>query len=1377
MKKKNLFKRKGVVEIIIFLLLCGLGVVYINYTANRFVNVKVDKVLQIARTIGATLPKEDLTALSATISDTAKVEYKLIKKSLKDIIGVNSSARFAYLYTERNGKIFIFADSEEENSKDYSPPGQQYTEADKAYSQVFIRQKEKVTSPVTERWGKWISVLIPIKDPSTSKVLAIFGIDFDTKLWNKFILYEVIESRMLLFLLLITFLVFFYTIAKNKLLKKEIIEHKETVEALGKSEKRLHDITSILADWIWEVDVNGIYTYSSRCSDDFLGQSRGDIIGKTASDFISPDEAKRVAVIFSEIMANKGPIHNLENWNISKNGEKICLLTNGLPILDEEGNLKGYFGVDIDITESRLLENELRESEGKYRALIANLPSGVVVHSSDTSILISNAMAESILGLTADQMQGKTAMDPSWYFLNEDGSPMPHEEYPVNRVLSTGKGFWNLVIGRPIQNQGGFVWALCNAFPVLGIDGNIEQVVVSFNDITKRRLAEDALRLSEGKLRSIIDKTTDFIAITDANGFITYASPNSELFFLYTSEEIRGHNFMEFADETIAIEAIGVFKGMLEKDLKSKSNWLMKRRDGSTFIGELTGSNFQYGGMNGTLVVIRDITESKRMADALQISEEKYRLIAENSSDTIAVMDLDLNWTYVSPSVEKIWGYTVEEALLQKLDQILTPDSIQKIKELIAKVLPDELSGTSKISYYPPIQLEQYHKNGSTIWVELSYSLLRDKNNIPIGILTATRDISDRKHLMDELNQQKELLQSVFDHIPVMITYYNETKKLEMINHEVIEKLGWSYEDWNNESILSKCYPDPDTFNAVLDFMINKPIGWKDFLTTTKWGTVINTSWTNISLPNGVSIGIGQDVTERRRAEVELLASKIYLNKIINSVASPIFVKDDKFQFCLVNEALCSLLGLPQEELIGKTGLEHFPDDQNEVFLTNDKEVLKTGIENISEEFLTDGVGKVRTIITIKTLYTDLDGNKFIVGIINDITEQKEIQEELTKAKLKAEESDRLKSAFLSNMSHEIRTPMNGILGFAGLLKEVNLTGEEQQDYIEMMEKSGARMLNIITDIVNISKIESGQIEVLFSDTNINDQIEFIYNLCKPEAEQKQLRIIYGKTLPANEAIINTDREKIYAILTNLVKNAIKFTKTGTIEFGYNKIGEFIEFYVKDTGIGINQEQLEFVFERFRQGSESLNRNYEGAGLGLSISKAYVQILGGNIWVESEVGVGSTFYFTIPYVISEVEKFEIENLVSIYDLFHQINSLKILIAEDDDTSDLLITMVLKNVSAEILHAKTGIEAIEICRNNPDISLIMMDIKMPVMDGYEATRQIRLFNEDVIIIAQTAFGLTGDRNKAIAAGCNEYLTKPIDKIKLMELMNKHFSKSV
>jgi len=398
-------------------------------------------------------------------------------------------------------------------------------------------------------------------------------------------------------------------------------------------------------------------------------------------------------------------------------------------------------------------------------------------------------------------------------------------------------------------------------------------------------------------------------------------------------------------------------------------------------------------------------------------------------------------------------------------------------------------------------------------------------------------------------------------------------------------------------------------------------------------------------------------------------------------------------------------------------------------------------------------------------------------------TELSETGKALQTAKEKAEESNRLKTAFLHNMSHEIRTPMNGILGFTELLKKPQLTGEEQNSYIKIIEKSGARMLNIINDIITISRIESGEMNVLISDTNINEQIKDVYNFFKPEVEKKEIQFLYKNALSDKNAIIKTDQEKVITILTNLVKNAIKYTDKGSIEFGYNLKTDSepneVVFYVKDTGIGIPITKQKIIFERFIQADIEDKMARQGAGLGLSISKAYVEILGGRIGLESKAGIGSTFYFTLPYNTSNDENktkkhIELTRKEEIQ-LNHKTLNFKTLIVEDDENSEMYLREIIKSLCKEIFIAKTGIEAIEICRKNPDIDLVLMDIQLPDTNGYEATRQIREFNKNVVIIAQTAFAMNKDREKAIKAGCNDYISKPTKKDELSALIRKYFDK--
>ncbi len=385
----------------------------------------------------------------------------------------------------------------------------------------------------------------------------------------------------------------------------------------------------------------------------------------------------------------------------------------------------------------------------------------------------------------------------------------------------------------------------------------------------------------------------------------------------------------------------------------------------------------------------------------------------------------------------------------------------------------------------------------------------------------------------------------------------------------------------------------------------------------------------------------------------------------------------------------------------------------------------------------------------------------------------KEINSQLIVSKIKAEESDRLKSAFLANMSHEIRTPMNGILGFTELLGEPNLTGAEQSKYIEIIKKSGQRMLNTVNDIIDISKIDSGQVEISMGTVDLQEEIENLYEFFKPEASKKGISFkLYTYFAPQTNSI-QTDQVKLNSILSNLVKNAIKYTDSGSVEIYCGKKNSEFEFKITDTGIGIPADRIDSIFNRFEQADIADKYARQGSGLGLSIAKAYVEMLQGSINVKSESGKGSTFFFRMPW--PETQEISEPANIGISATKESEYQIKLLIAEDDDSSFEYLSAILEKLVHKIERVENGYQAVEFVRNHPDINLVLMDIQMPGINGYEASRQIRTFNKDLVIIAQTAFALSGDKSKALEAGCNNYISKPVNKKDLLYMINTYFNK--
>ncbi len=396
--------------------------------------------------------------------------------------------------------------------------------------------------------------------------------------------------------------------------------------------------------------------------------------------------------------------------------------------------------------------------------------------------------------------------------------------------------------------------------------------------------------------------------------------------------------------------------------------------------------------------------------------------------------------------------------------------------------------------------------------------------------------------------------------------------------------------------------------------------------------------------------------------------------------------------------------------------------------------------------------------------------------LTQEIQEQVKTREELILATRRADEADLLKSNFLANMSHEIRTPMNGILGFAQLLREEDIDEEKRDRYIDIIYHNGTMLVNLIDDIMDISKIEAGQLAINKANCNLDDLMFELYTFFnevkfKQEKEHISIRLVDFNEDEVN--IVQTDGHRLRQIMTNLLSNALKFTDKGTVEFGYQNQPENnqIKFYVRDSGIGIPEDKRDIIFDRFRQVHEGSTRKYGGTGIGLFISKHIVDLLGGKIWVESELNVGSTFYFTIPYQAKGVITDNVTLYKSTSKQYDWSNKV-ILVAEDVELNYKLISSALVGTKANVLWAKNGEEAVEICENNPNINVVLMDIQMPKMDGYDATKAIKRSKPSMPIIAQTAYAMPNDNIKCMEVGCNDYIAKPLNTNILLEKIEKH-----
>lgn len=1055
-------------------------------------------------------------------------------------------------------------------------------------------------------------------------------------------------------------------------------------------------------------------------------------------------------------------------------------------------------------TESKQKQNPNKtlSSEDRNRTILESMPVGIFVVDSETfTIIEANPQAIELLNMTKDQVIGKSCFD---FFCDKIKGKCPVME------LGLSSDYFESTL----TSKTGVKIPILKSVNKIQVKGK-ELLLESFIDIATSKQPEENLKKEKERYKAITNAIPDLVFRMDSEGrFLDYKAE---------SEDLIVQN-VDFIGKQIWDVLPPEFSELVHKNIQAT----LKTKELQTFDYQLPVPGKGIQDFNARMVVsgedevvsfVRNVTEQKKVEKELQKSERRYRDLFENAATPIWELDLSGTRDYLEiikengvSDFQKYFDENPKEVLRAVAKVKLTDANKEIVRFLKArdkkhttgelfnflveesmdaakKVLNDLAAGQPKLEGEIPIKTA----TGEIKYVVFRISVAPRGKDMLTKSMVSFIDITDRIKADRALSESEAKLEEATK-IAKLATWEYDVKNRRLIFndqfytllHTTAQKEG-GYTMSGNRYLQTYVHPEDkellaketakaikaksSDFNGQFDHRIIYADGGTGHVT-------VNTRIEKDPSGRTVRIyGVKQDITERVQAEESLELFR----RLVDNSNDAIEVVDIKTgRFLDINKKACTDLGYTRDELLDMT---FFDIDSNQT-PENFKLTLKEFSESDSNIIETKHIRKDGTEFPVEVNVTIVELEKtYAIAIVRDITERKHAEQELIKAKEKAEESDRLKSAFLANMSHEIRTPMNGILGFTELLKEPMLSGEAQKKYIEIIEKSGTRMLNIINDIISISKIESGQVEIFITRTNINEQLEYIYLFFKNEAEEKKLDFSVGNFLPKEEANIKSDREKIYAVLINLVKNALKFTQQGTITFGCKKRGEFLEFYVKDTGRGVPEEKREIIFERFRQGSEAMNRNYEGAGLGLAICRGYLEKLGGKIWMypnlytDPKTGVtqekGSAFYFTIP--LHPIEDRDIISDAVTDEGTTQIENkkLKVLVAEDDEVSLLYITKIVKDFAETILSTSNGMEAVETCQNNPHLDLILMDMKMPVMNGYDATRKIREFNNHVIIIGQTAYGVTGDKEKAISAGCNDYITKPINRNELMEIIGKYF----
>ncbi len=744
----------------------------------------------------------------------------------------------------------------------------------------------------------------------------------------------------------------------------------------------------------------------------------------------------------------------------------------------------------------------------------------------------------------------------------------------------------------------------------------------------------------------------------------------------------------------------------------------------------------------------------------LKESENRFRQVAETAQEWIWEIDTNGLYTYASPVIESLLGYTPDEVVGKKyFYDLYPPEEKEELKRDVFEIL-------SKKGILKNFVNAHLHKNGQLVYISTSGSPVFDDAGNLTGYRGADEDITERKMAEELLKLNEKKFHNLFYyHSAVKLIIDPETGNIVEANKAAAAFYGWPEETLQSMNISQ--------INALHPEGVKKEIENARTLKKTNFEfqhrkaddslVDVEVFSSRIEIDSKEFLhSIVHDISEKKKAEEKLKL----LNRAVEASSVSVIITNADGNINYVNPYFTELTGYSYEETIGKNPRILKSGNQPKEFYDNLWNTINSG-KDWAGEFLNrkkNGElywesGVISPIVNSNGKVTNF------VNIKEDITHKKKMLEDLVAAKEKAEESDKLKTAFINNISHEIRTPLNGILGFGHLIAEFDLSAEKRREYFKHINHSSDRLLNTITDYMDMAMIVSKTMKVNKKEFILAPVFETITKKTKQLCADQKINFNIEIPLDSKDLIVYSNPEFIQKILRKLLDNAIKFTREGSISCGYKIKTEHIEFFVKDTGSGIDSDKLNVIFEMFSQEDSSMTREYDGNGLGLSIAKDLATLIGGKIQATSEKGKGSEFTFTIPNHNSKTLR-SVNNQIKI----NNNDQPLVLIVEDDKLSYLFLKTILDRSGYNNIRAINGLEAVNYCTQNPDISIVLMDIQMPVMNGIEATRQIREYKPGLPIIATTAHAQTGDKHRFIEAGCSDYLSKPIKKEKLLALIS-------
>jgi PAS domain S-box-containing protein len=1011
----------------------------------------------------------------------------------------------------------------------------------------------------------------------------------------------------------------------------------------------------------------------------------------------------------------------------------------------------------LDQSQNKALIDEILDNEELYRTTLYSVNEAILTTDNQAGILQMNPVAEELTGWTEKEAIN---LDIDTVFLLVDELNNEPIQDTVKQVIRNNK---------PFQSEDHILLKSKNGIEIpitfrcsirLNSEGNVIGTVIVFNDQRKERMNKRALMQSAENYKGLFNSMAGAIYILDREGRFIDVNIGATLSYGYSREEIIGKrpDFLSAPGKNNLKLVDSYFTAAFEGKPQHFEFW-GRRKNGDIFPKEINIYKTNYNEKEALIAFGLDITDRKLAQLELAESEERYRTLFNSAPVGIMLIDQNETIINVNETACSQYGYSSDELIGKNLNIIVLDEFKPAVKGNIQKIIQNKILLSTVTSVT---------KSGEPKVFDLIESLVTLSNGEK-GILSISKDITEQVHANKIIKENEARNRAIISAIPDL--FFRLDKDGYFIDAVVDDdsKLIIPFEESHGKTVLdllpqkvaemtlnaiSKTIQTGELIQFEYDLEINNKVQWFD--------ARIVRSGTNEVL------AIIRDISERRHAEEELKNKSRFIETLLDSLPNPLFYMDNTGKYLGINKAFREFYQVENEDFIGKYIPEIDFTETAAVNQASDKLIFE-GIEfrQTLDRTVVLPNGEERDVIITKSPFPDAN-NKIggLIGLIIDITQRKKMEQDLLTAKNKAEESDRLKTSFLNNLSHEIRTPLNAIVGFSDLLSGT-YSDEQKEGFVEIINNNSVQLLHIIDDVLAVARLESEKIPVDNEVFSLQDLFDDLYNTFVQEVAKKNLvlqRPALSADLPKN---VLQDRGKIRQVMAGFIENAIKYTPQGTITIDCRMEGDTLQFSVKDTGMGIEEQEQLRIFDRFYRTNDVQLKAIRGNGLGLSIAKSLIELLDGTIGIESKKDVGSRFYFNVPIhpITRNIHSIERNKKTGA----QNISSFNVLIVEDEiDNYNYLASLIRPRVK-NVLHAISGAEAIQLVDQYP-FNLVLMDLKLPVINGVDATRIIIEKHPEIPVIAVSAHTAQDEIKKALDAGCISYLTKPVNKEKLFAAIN-------